>query len=306
MATTYDQYPTPPPTGSPKDHDNSNYHPDSSQHRPAQETYFDQTISYSTPGSPSQNHPRWKAPPQTSSTQIHTAPQPQPGQYDYLPPRRKSSPIQSQQKPYPHDQYYNPAASSSTIRPPQRRSSPGVSPNTSQSPRRTPPLPQRPLHFSPINPVPTPYNVSRPQPRPGLLKRMLNKLKAWARGFVKWCRNNPIKAGLLTAIPILAGAAMFKVLSSAVKVLGTAGIVIMEGMGGGRTPGNWMGEMKDKAKEVKNDAKEQAGEEAEEWGYGMDHFKGFAGSKGSPIEGFLKVMQMAVYVLRFPDYTSQY
>lgn len=87
---------------------------------------------------------------------------------------------------------------------------------------------------------------------------------------------------------------MFKVLSSAVKVLGTAGIVIMEGMGGGRTPGNWMGEMKDKAKEVKNDAKEQAGEEAEEWGYGMDHFKGFAGSKGSPIEGFLKVMQMAV------------
>lgn len=134
---------------------------------------------------------------------------------------------------------------------------------------------------------------------------MLNKLKAWARGFVKWCRNNPIKAGLLTAIPILAGAAMFKVLSSAVKVLGSAGIAIMEGMGGGRSPGSWIGDMKDKVKEMKAEAKEEAEEEAAEWGYGMDDFKGFAGSKGSPIEGFLKVMQMAVYVFPFADSETQ-
>jgi hypothetical protein len=119
---------------------------------------------------------------------------------------------------------------------------------------------------------------------------MMNKLKAWARGFVKWCRNNPIKAGLLTFIPVLAGAGMVKMFTSAAKVLGVAGIAIMEGMGGGRTPGNWEGKKeaaKDAAKDVENAAEK-------EWGYGLDEFKGFAGSKAGPVEGFMKVMQMMV------------
>jgi hypothetical protein len=123
---------------------------------------------------------------------------------------------------------------------------------------------------------------------------MMNKLKSWARGFIKWCRNNPIKAGLLTAVPVLAGAAMFNVFAGAVKALGTAGIAIMEGMGGGKMPGNWAGEIKDKAKDIAKEAKEEAEEEAAEWGYGLDHFDGFGGSKGGPVDGFLKVMQMMV------------
>lgn len=31
-----------------------------------------------------------------------------------------------------------------------------------------------------------------------------------------------------------------------------------------------------------------------EWGWGMDDFKGFGGSKGGPLEGMLKVFQMLV------------
>jgi len=31
-----------------------------------------------------------------------------------------------------------------------------------------------------------------------------------------------------------------------------------------------------------------------EWGYGLDDFKGFAGSKGGPLDGILKIIHMLV------------
>jgi hypothetical protein len=99
---------------------------------------------------------------------------------------------------------------------------------------------------------------------------------------------------------------MFNVVSGAVKALSGAGIYLLEGMGGGKLPGNWEGkvekvkekvkevkaEVKAEAKEMKDEAKAKAAQEAAEWGYGMDDFIGFGGTKGGPIEGFLKVMQM--------------
>ena len=67
---------------------------------------------------------------------------------------------------------------------------------------------------------------------------------------MKWSKGNPIKAGLLTFIPIVAGAGIVKIR----KKLGGKG----------------------------------------EWGYGLDDFKGFAGSKGGPLEGVLKIIHMLV------------
>lgn len=83
-------------------------------------------------------------------------------------------------------------------------------------------------------------------------------------------------------------------IATAAKVLGTVGIAIMEGMGGGRTPGHWDGKSKDAKKEAKTEEKEVKEAAQEEWGYGIDDFKGFAGSKGGPVQGFMKIMQMMV------------
>jgi hypothetical protein len=81
---------------------------------------------------------------------------------------------------------------------------------------------------------------------------------------MKWSKGNPIKAGLLTFIPIVAG----------------AGIVKMVGL---VEKGDGVGEKMRKKLGGKG-----------EWGYGLDDFKGFAGSKGGPLEGVLKIIHMLV------------
>lgn len=110
---------------------------------------------------------------------------------------------------------------------------------------------------------------------------------------------------------------MFNVFSSAAKVMSAAGIMLMEGMGGGKLPGNWSGQIKDAVnegrdrvqdalseggdnlKDARDDAKTAAEKKAAEWGYGIDDFEGIGGCKGGPIDGFVKVMQMMVFVLLF-------
>lgn len=84
---------------------------------------------------------------------------------------------------------------------------------------------------------------------------------------MKWCKRNPITAGLLTFIPVLAGAGVVR----AVKSLGVG--YMFKKMGGGQTK--------------KGDAKK-------EWGWGMDEFAGFGCSKGGPLEGILKILQMGM------------
>ncbi|KAG4426123.1 hypothetical protein IFR04_000830 [Cadophora malorum] len=266
-ANKYNDYPTPPPSSSPQYKDNSY------KTRPAQETYFQQpTIaSYSRPASP--NH--WDFQAANPNTQIVTT-QPQ-SQYEYLPPERADSPRQSQvqQRPQTHqnsayhgsnnDYYIRPASplpqktrpQTQAYTPPRRRS---YSPPKG---RRSP----RPIYYSPTNPVPSPYNASRPTPRPGFVQRMLARIETWIRASMRWCKRNPMTAGLLTFIPVLAGAGMVR----AVKSLGIGDM--LKKMGAGQT---------------------KKGEAEREWGWGMDQFVGFGGSKGGPLEGMLKILQMGI------------
>ncbi|CZR56781.1 uncharacterized protein PAC_06670 [Phialocephala subalpina] len=321
---TYEQYPTPPPTSSPK-HTSSTYHPfspklpaqdtyyqdtqpHSSSKLPAQDTYYKQ--SYSTPASPTHwdpsSHPPNDHPIATTTTS-----------YEYLPPRRKSSPIQnSNTKPNP---YYNPPSQRPSF--PQngngRSNSGRVSPNTpnpyqrpSRTKTRTPP--PRPIYFSPTNPLPSPYSLNRPTPRPGFIKRMLAKLSSWLRSLLRWAQKNPIKAGLASFLPLLAGAGLVKGAKALglgkllgeigwVKGLGAAmGMVgggIIEGMGGGKA--RWeeaVGKGKDAKGKIEKEVEKGAEklEEGKEWGYGLDHFVGFGGTKKGPLDGIMKILLMGV------------
>ncbi len=100
---------------------------------------------------------------------------------------------------------------------------------------------------------------------------------------MKWCKENPIKAGLLTFLPVLAGVGVAKF----VKVISELGKDIMEGMGGGPFPD------RKAAKEKLAKGGKMRKEIEKEWGWGLDEFKGFAGSKGHPLDGILRVLQMA-------------
>ncbi|RDL36400.1 uncharacterized protein BP5553_05752 [Venustampulla echinocandica] len=141
--------------------------------------------------------------------------------------------------------------------------------------RRTPP--PRPLYFSPTNKPPSPYNTGRPKPRPGFLERVALKLAAWIQSFIRWGKENPIKAGLATFIPVLLSAGVVRAakgLSGPLKkVLG----FFLEGMGGGKAKGV--------EKKLAKGAKK-------EFGWGLDHFVGFGGTKSGPVDGIMKVLQM--------------
>ena len=233
---------------------------------PAQETYYNQ--SYSSPASPTHWGPSSKPVPTNNINAASTV------HFETLPPRRKSSPIQysgPQQKPYgyPNEPFPRP-------------SSTGVSPNTNPltypfpPPRKSPRTSPRPLYSSPLNPIPSPYNASRPQPRPGLLRRIAVKIEQWIRSFMKWSSKNPIKAGLLTFIPVLATAGIMRTAKGIGKLFGG------EAAGVGKAAG-----LKAAEKQAKK-----------EWGYGLGEFVGFAGAKGGhPVSGVLKILQMLVYVI---------
>jgi len=257
-------------------------YPPSEPKLPAKDTYFQQ--SYSTPASPTHWDPSSKLVPNNhninAASTIH---------FDAIPPRRKSSPIQYQQPQpidYPHEPFPRPAST-------------GVSPNTSpytfRPPRKSSRTPPRPLYSSPLNPISTPYNASRPLPRPGLLKRILGKIEQWIRSFMRWSSKNPIKAGLLTFTPVVATAGIVR-----------AGKVIGKLFGGEKGALGGLG----KAAGVKGLEKKEAKKES---GYGLGHFVGFAGSKGTggPLAGVWKKLQMLMYVIpfflvsTFPSWTSR-
>ena len=90
---------------------------------------------------------------------------------------------------------------------------------------------------------------------------------------MKWSSSNPIKAGLLTFIPILATAGVVKAAKGIGKLFGAG----PEGLG--------------KAAGLKA-AEKQA---KKKWGYGLDEFVGFAGARAAhPMGGVLKTVQMLV------------
>ncbi|KAL2062577.1 hypothetical protein VTL71DRAFT_5649 [Oculimacula yallundae] len=264
-AVKYNDYPTPPPSSSPQYKDNSH------QGRPAQETYFQQptTTTYSRPASPN----RWdtQLANRYANTQVVLTQQPE---HDYLPAQEPDPRLPKvQQYPQAHqvqgsnsDYYTRPASplpqkarpQAQLYTPPRRRS---FSPPKGN--RHSP----RPIYFSPTNQPPSPYNASRPSPRPGFVQRMLARIERWIRSCMRWCKRNPITAGLLTFIPVLAGAGVVRV----VKSLGIGNM--FKKMGAGQT---------------------KKGEAKKEWGWGMDQFASFGGSKGGPLEGILKILQMGI------------
>ncbi|KAG9228814.1 hypothetical protein BJ875DRAFT_348101, partial [Amylocarpus encephaloides] len=128
--------------------------------------------------------------------------------------------------------------------------------------RRTPP--PRPLYFSPSNPPPSPYSIGRPQPRKGFVARMKDKLVQWVRGLIRWAKRNPIKAGLASFIPVMLGAGAIRAVNGLGGVTKKLFSKLETGMGGGRP------DQKRKPTEKKH------------WGWGLDHFVGFGGSKGGP------------------------
>lgn len=196
---------------------------------------------------------------------------PQNAPYATKPSGGRASPTYAQIHPYePHRPSSHPSSGS-------RASS--SSPNAFVrpiSPYRRKPTP--PFMYAPGR-TPSPYAVGgRPQPRPGFIARVEAKLTKWIQGFMRWARKNPIKAGLLTFLPFAAAA----VVSRLAGVIGKASAplvgAMMQGLGG-----------KKRGKGGEKGLKE--GENAK-WGYGMDHFDGFEGSKGGPINGLLKMVHL--------------
>jgi len=95
-----------------------------------------------------------------------------------------------------------------------------------------------------------------------------------------WAKENPIKAGLITFVPVLA-------LAGATRMLGGIGRVFGKG--------------KKRVEEVVKDSRSRAkeGKAAKKdgkqlWGWGLDHLVGFNCSRGGPLDGALKILQMWV------------
>ncbi|KAK0130241.1 hypothetical protein ONS96_000764 [Cadophora gregata f. sp. sojae] len=265
--TKYIDYPTPPPSSSPQCKDNSY------KTQPAQETYFQQPAiaSYSQPASP--NHRDTQ--PANPITQI-VVPQQQ-SQYEYVPPQHSDFPGQShvQQGPQAHEDVAHHGSNNDyyTLPASPLAQKPGPQTNTYTPPRRrsfSPPKGRhspRPIYYSPTNPIPSPYNVSRPTPRPGFVQRMLARIEGWIRASMRWCNRHPIAAGFLTFIPVLAGAGIVRA-AKGLKIR-----EMLKRMGAGQT---------------------KKGEAEKDWAWGMDQFVGFGGSKGGPLEGILKILQMGI------------
>lgn len=90
---------------------------------------------------------------------------------------------------------------------------------------------------------------------------------------MRWSKKNPMIAGVLTFVPVMTMAVVVKIARVAGKGLG----FVEKGFS--RPP-------------MVDGAGDKGIGGGEEWGWGMDDFKGFGGSKGGPFEGLLKVVQM--------------
>jgi len=93
-----------------------------------------------------------------------------------------------------------------------------------------------------------------------------------------WAQENPIKAGFLTFVPVMAFAGMTRMWIGLGKMLGK-----------GKTGADNL--VKNSRKSVERSGKaRKAGKK--NWGYGLDTLVGFNGSKGGPLDGVLKLLQM--------------
>ncbi|ESZ92000.1 hypothetical protein SBOR_7615 [Sclerotinia borealis F-4128] len=255
-------------------------------HRPAQETYWQTTSDPVSPSTQNQNQPQ-NQPQHPYTEQFNPAYPSHPGP----PPRRSSSPIPymhpstSDTNPNPNfnpNPYYNPPHQTSQPYPnpqpqlypnPQSQSQPPSYPTRRRSSPISTHIPNR------LNSPTKPYSPSRPKPRPGLLKRLTQRLKSLLRSLLTWIRHNPIKTSLLTFIPLLLGAGVVKTVRGVKRFLGT------------RASKNKERKRKHKLGGLRNDAKKMEKKWHEEV---FGDFKGFAGSKGGPLDGFLKIMHMLV------------
>lgn len=290
-------YPTPPLTSSPKNSSSiSGYETYSTTSRryPTQDTMASQSQQY-----PPQYQQPYDSqnPLQDQAPLSQTYPQPfqdhNPQLPSYQPPHE--TPRIPAQESYFHS-YSAPSSPApaprpaSYTQPPSRRSSPLIRPSSVTGSNRRQRSPggnpnyysNSPIPFS-VSPRPTPYNLNRPQPRPGFIRRCLNKIESWIRAFMRWSKRNPVKAGLLTFLPVMTIAAIAKVLRGIGKGLG----LVEKGVGrpkpdrGGSSRG-----VKGEGKRNVRWNEEEDGEEGG-WGWGL-------GSKGGPLQGMMKVMQMLV------------
>ncbi|KAG9244727.1 hypothetical protein BJ878DRAFT_504939 [Calycina marina] len=118
----------------------------------------------------------------------------------------------------------------------------------------------------------SPYALNRPQKRPGFWGRILDKFSLWIRALNRWSRDNPIKAGILTFFPVMTLAGIIKI----GKMLGKGMGLIKKTKGGGGME------------------RRLSDERTKGYGYGLDEFTRFNGSKGGPLKGMLKMLQMLV------------
>lgn len=95
-----------------------------------------------------------------------------------------------------------------------------------------------------------------------------------------WGKENPIKAGLLTFVPVLALAGVTRMAKDIGKFLGKGKINVDNVVKQSRKSGASARKMKSEGKKGK--------------GWGLDAFVDFNGSKGGPMDGILKILQMWV------------
>lgn len=109
---------------------------------------------------------------------------------------------------------------------------------------------------------------------------MKDKLFELIRKAMEWAKKHPIQAGLASFLPILASAAVWKTFKSLREVTNGVFMKMIEGLGGG---GRGLG--KSAKKEVKK---------LESYGWGLDHFVGFGGTKQGPLDGVMKILQLYI------------
>lgn len=302
---SYNEYPTPPRTSSPKHTGNSNPSYNNSNNNNNRSSPRNQRSSSPSHAFPDTNN--WAA--STSATPYDknqnasyyasanagnpataTPTAARTGEYEYFPAARRPSEIeyhshsqsnsQSQYRPQQHpSQTY-------IVPPPTTTNTANTNRTSALSPSRkrwSPSPSSRPFYASPSNPLPTPfpYSTARPKPRPGLLRRLKAKIVACLRACMKWCRRHPVAAGLLTFVPMLAGAGLLRlgVVSGLVPLLKKASPRSLFERAGGGQQGN--GKKGEKGEGKWDDD-------------GMGQFAGFAGSKGGPLEGIFRILQMGV------------
>ena len=95
---------------------------------------------------------------------------------------------------------------------------------------------------------------------------------------MRWAKKNPIKAGIASFVPVLLGAGAVRAVSGLSGVAKHMFGKLETGMGGGKS------------------GHKRNPSEKKEWDWGLNHFVGFGGTKGGPLDGIMKVLHMFMFV----------